>query len=87
MNKLTRLFATTAVAASALSVSAIANAEEMTNREKAVAVISSMRLAIKVPSAISIPKITRNITWASLMDWQALVRCYSSFPRAARKRM
>ncbi|USD63051.1 hypothetical protein J4N45_18790 [Vibrio sp. SCSIO 43140] len=42
MNKLTRLFATTAVAASALSVTAIASAEEMTNREKAVAVISSI---------------------------------------------
>ncbi|GAL20681.1 hypothetical protein JCM19235_3683 [Vibrio maritimus] len=42
MNKLTRLFATTAVAASALSVSAVANAEEMTNREKAIAVISSI---------------------------------------------
>ncbi|WP_394149757.1 nuclear transport factor 2 family protein [Vibrio maritimus] len=42
MNKLTRLFATTAVAASALSVSAIANAEDMTNREKAIAVISSI---------------------------------------------
>ncbi|MDV5169101.1 nuclear transport factor 2 family protein [Photobacterium rosenbergii] len=42
MNKLTHFFATTIIATSALSVSALVNAEEMTNRDKAVAVISSI---------------------------------------------
>ena len=42
MNKLTRLFATTIFATTALSASALVNAEQMTNRDKAVAVISSI---------------------------------------------
>lgn len=42
MNKLTHLFATTLLATSALSTSFIATAGDMTNRDKAVAVISSI---------------------------------------------
>ncbi|MGF1736552.1 nuclear transport factor 2 family protein [Photobacterium satsumensis] len=42
MNKLTHLFATTLLVTSALSTSFIATAGDMTNRDKAVAVISSI---------------------------------------------